>query len=97
MSLENFENKLNWLISKLKDSHKKSILEAAAIAYYQENHTSSIIKTLVCDDAKQFMYITFLRALCWIHEERHYVKLTPFLPYHQMLVDKFRAKIWEFY
>ena len=97
MSLEIFENKLNGLISKLKDSHKKSILEAAAIAYYQENHTSSIIKTLVCDDAKQFMYITSLRALCWIHEERHYVKLTPFLPYHQMLVDRFRARIWEFY
>jgi hypothetical protein len=97
MSLENFENKLNGLIYKIKDSHKKSILEAAAIAYYQENHGTSIINTLVCDDAKQFMYITSLRALCWIHEERHYVKLTPFLPYHQMLVDRFRAKIWGFY
>ncbi len=73
------------------------ILEAAAIAAYQENHDSPAIERLVCDDAKQFYYITPIHALCWIHEERHYQKLTPFLTYHQKLVDCFRSKIWDYY
>lgn len=52
---------------------------------------------LSIDDAKQFYCITALRGLCWIHEERHYTKLTPLFPYHQKLVDDFRAQIWEYY
>jgi len=33
----------------------------------------------------------------WFHEERHYAKLIPFLPYHQRLVDEFRSRIWDYY
>ena len=94
---DKFEEELNRLIPSLKERHKTMILEAAAITAYQENHTSPTIKCLVCDDAKEFYYITSLRALCWIHEERHYKKLTPFLPHHQKLVDDFRSRIWEYY
>ena len=97
MTREKFEKELNLLIPDLKDRHKTIILEAAAITAYQENHASPAIHRLVCDDAKQFYYITPLRALCWIHEERHYQKLTPLLPYHQKLVDDFRSRIWEYY
>ena len=97
MTKDKFEEKLNRLIPNLKERPKTMILEAAAIAAYQENHTSPTIKCLVCDDAKQFFYITSLRALCWIHEERHYKKLTPFLPHHQKLVDDFRSHIWKYY
>ena len=94
---DKFEEELNRLIPNLKERHKTMILEAAAITAYQENHTSPTIQCLVCDDAKEFYYITSLRALCWIHEERHYKKLTPFLPHHQKLVDDFRSRIWEYY
>jgi hypothetical protein len=52
---------------------------------------------LVTDDAKQFSGVTDKRALCWIHEERHYKKLTPFFKVHQDLVDDFRESIWEYY
>jgi len=97
MTREKFEQELNRLIPNLKERHKTMILEAAAITAYQENHTSPTIQCLVCDDAKEFYYITSLRALCWIHEERHYKKLTPFLPHHQKLVDDFRSRIWEYY
>lgn len=97
MKREEFENKLNLLIPDLKDRHKNMILEAAAIAAYQERHDSPVIQRLVCDDAKQFYNITSLRALCWVHEERHYKKLMPLLPHHQTLVDKFRAQIWKYY
>lgn len=36
---------------------------------------------LISDDARQFDNITDKRALCWVHEERHYKK-TPFFEYH---------------
>jgi hypothetical protein len=97
MRKDRFEEELNRLISNLKERQKTMILEAAAITAYQENHTSPTIQCLVCDDAKEFYYITSLRALCWIHEERHYKKLTPFLPHHQKLVDDFRSRIWKYY
>jgi len=97
MRKDKFEEEMNRLIPNLKERQKTMILEAAAITAYQENHTSPAIKCLVCDDAKEFYYITSLRALCWIHEERHYKKLTPFLPHHQKLVDDFRSHIWKYY
>jgi hypothetical protein len=97
MTKDEFEQELNRLIPNLKERQKTIILEAAAITAYQENHTSPTIKCLVCDDAKEFYYITSLHALCWIHEERHYKKLTPFLPHHQKMVDDFRSRIWKYY
>ena len=97
MTREKFEKELNLLIPDLKDRHRTMILEAAAITAYQENHATPAIHRLVCDDAKQFYHITTLRALCWVHEERHYQKLVPFLPDHQKLVDDFRSKIWDYY
>lgn len=97
MTRNNFEKELNRLIPDLKNRHKALILEAAAIAAYQEKHSSAIIDSLVCDDAKQFHNITRLRPLCWIHEERHYQKLTPFLLHHQKLVTDFRSRIWKYY
>lgn len=97
MTRDNFEKELNRLIPDLKNRHKALILEAAAIAAYQEKHSSAIVDSLVCDDAKQFHNITRLRPLCWIHEERHYQKLTPFLLHHQKLVTDFRSRIWKYY
>ena len=97
MPLEEFTQELEQLLPDLKPKQMKLILEAALIAGYHESNSSCNIQRLVCDDAKQFWYITLLRALCWIHEERHYAKLTPLLTYHQKLVDDFRARIWEYY
>jgi len=98
MTKEKFTKELRSLaIPGLKERHRTMIEEAAAIAAYQEDHASPAIERLVCDDAKQFYYITPLRALCWIHEERHYNKLTPLLCHHQKLVGDFRSRIWDYY
>ncbi len=97
MHQDSFEKELTHLIPELKNRHKTLILEAAAIAAYQEKHSSAVIEKIVCDDAKQFHDITRLRALCWIHEERHYQKLTPFFLHYQKLVADFRSQIWEYY
>ncbi len=97
MEKEIFTKELDLAIPGLKERHRTMIEEAAAIAAYQENHDSPSIERLVCDDAKQFYYITPSRALCWIHEERHYNKLTPLLCHHKKMVDDFRSRIWDYY
>ena len=97
MHQDSFEKELTHLIPELKNRQKTLILEAAAIAAYQEKHSSAVIEKIVSDDAKQFHDITRLRALCWIHEERHYQKLTPLFLHHQELLADFRSQIWEYY
>jgi hypothetical protein len=92
-----FKTTLNKYFPNIKKKHKTLIMEAAAITSYQENNDIPVIQQLVCDDAKQYFYITKTRGLCWIHEERHYKKLIPFLPHHQTLLDDFREKIWDYY
>ena len=55
------------------------------------------IEILLADDAKQFHHQTLIRALCWIHEERHYKKLNPYFQAHQKLVEEFRQELWDYY
>src|SRR3989344_6724839 len=55
------------------------------------------IQILATDDAPQFKEITEDLALCWVHEERHYKKMNPFIDYHKKLLKNFRRKIWDFY
>jgi regulator of replication initiation timing len=77
------------------DKNRKTILEASGIAAYQESLDA--VSILLVDDAPQFKGITALLALCWIHEGRHYKKLTPYLYLHQQDVDNFLDKFWEYY
>jgi Transposase IS66 family len=70
-------------------------LEASAIAGYRAlPHALSMLLT---DNAPQFQEITKLLALCWIHEGRHYKKLTPCFLWHQMQVDAYLKKFWQLY
>ena len=57
----------------------------------------SLFIVLVGDDAPQFKEIARRYALCWVHEERHYKKLTPVLECHQKEVERVRGEIWEYY
>jgi hypothetical protein len=55
------------------------------------------IKILVADDAGQFHNQTQHRGLCWIHEARHYEKLSPVIPIHQTLLEEFLKDFWVYY
>jgi hypothetical protein len=70
-------------------------VNAKHLAAYQESPNT--VKILLVDDAPQFKGITELLALCWIHEGRHYKKLTSYLYLHQQEVDNFLDKFWEYY
>ncbi len=84
-------------MSKLGSQHRSRIYEAAAIAFYHQQSNIPIIKTLLCDDAPQFKSITSDLALCWVHEGRHYKKLSPLVPCHQKLLDDFLERFWNYY
>jgi hypothetical protein len=84
-------------VASLNDQQQARILEAAALTAYHNQNELPVIATLLSDDAPQFQYITEYQALCWIHEGRHYKKLTPFVDYHRQLLDDFQKSFWVFY
>jgi hypothetical protein len=75
----------------------KWILEGAVIAAYHTQDQFPIVQLLVCDDAGQFKRITEALALCWVHEGRHYKKLSPAVEYHRQLLADFLTAFWNFY
>lgn len=82
---------------RLNEQQQARVLEAAALTAYHGQSDIPIIPVLVSDDAPQFRYLTEAQGLCWIHEGRHYKKLTPFVPYHRDLLDSFLTQFWDFY
>jgi len=97
LSYAQFEELVNTHLARLNKQQQARVFEAAALGAYHSQTTMPIVPLLLCDDAPQFKSITDELALCWVHEGRHYKKLTPFLDYHRQLLDDFRTKFWQFY
>ena len=76
-------------------NNKKWITEAGAITYYRT--LPQAITHLMADDAKQFNFLAEHKALCWIHEGRHYKKITPFFYRHRVYIRDFLTRFWDFY
>lgn len=97
LNRQKVEELLNNLFPKL-NTYKRSrriILEASAITAYQK--LPYAIKVLLTDDAAQFKEITELLALCWVHDARHYKKLTPIAKEHQDKLNSFLDNYWNYY
>jgi hypothetical protein len=92
-------------LNQLLDQHlpqlgpqlRTRVLEAAAMAFYQQQSDWPRVRTLVSDDAPQFKLLTETLALCWVHEGRHYKKLTPVVAVHRRLLDEFLKDFWNYY
>lgn len=82
---------------RLNEQQQARVMEAAALSAYYAQSDLPIIPILVSDDAPQFTHLTEEQGLCWIHEGRHYKKLTPFIPYHQQLLANFLTRFWDYY
>ncbi|HSQ86304.1 MAG TPA: transposase, partial [Desulfobacterales bacterium] len=76
---------------------RKRIMEAGAIAAYQQQTDYPIIQILLSDDARQFKLITKWQALCWIHDGRNYKRLHPIVPFHKEKLEKFLDRYWNYY
>jgi hypothetical protein len=57
----------------------------------------SLFIVLVGDDAPQFKKLAKRFALCWVHEERLYKKLTPVLECNRKELERVRGEIWKYY
>lgn len=75
----------------------KLVMDALGVAAYQAQQEWPIVQLLVCDDAPQFTLLADELALCWVHEGRHYKKLTPSVALHRTLLDGFVCDFWTFY
>ena len=76
---------------------RKRVKEALAIATYRTQRAYPVVELLLCDDAPQFNGLTAQLALCWIHEYRHYKKLTPRFLAHCRLLEQFAKDFWKLY
>jgi regulator of replication initiation timing len=84
-------------LPKIGQLHYSRILEASAIAFYHQEIGFPVVEVLLCDDAPQFKLVALWLALCWVHDGRHYKKLSPIIPYHIEKVTKFLEKYWAYY
>lgn len=95
------ENQLDDVLDRHLPKHgvplRKSIKDALAIAAYRTQTAYPVVKLFVCDDAPQFHALTVELALCWIHEYRHYKKLTPRFLSHRDLLEQFAKDFWKLY
>jgi Transposase IS66 family len=76
---------------------RKRVKEALAIATYRTQTAYPVVALLLCDDAPQFNWLTAQLALCWIHEYRHYKKLTPRFLAHCHILERFSKDFWKLY
>jgi hypothetical protein len=76
---------------------RTAIEQASAIVSYRHQRSVPVVRTLVCDDAGQFKLLTDKLALCWIHEGRHYEKLSPVVGRHADALDAFQDRFWDYY
>jgi hypothetical protein len=76
---------------------RTAIEHASAIVYYRHQNSVPVVRTLVCDDAGQFKLLTDKLALCWIHDGRHYEKLSPVVGRHANALDAFLERFWNYY
>lgn len=86
-----------WFPDPAKGSSQRThVLEAAAIAAYHQQDEIPV-PILICDDAEQFKWLTEFLGLCWIHQGRHYKRLSPVVPRHQELLSQFVGRFWDYY
>jgi len=81
----------------LHERARTHILEATAIASYHREEDYPVIKILLGDDAPQFKLLTEYLGLCWVHDGRHYKKLSPVVPYNVESLEGFIESYWEYY
>jgi hypothetical protein len=75
----------------------QQVQDALAVAAYHAQTEVPIVRCLLSDDATVYHDITDAHALCWVHDGRHYAKLSPVVAHHQKLLADFRRDYWAFY
>ena len=97
LSKEEIEKLLSENLAFLNERARMRILEATAIASYHREEDYPVIRTLLCDDAPQYKLLTEYLALCWVHDGRHYKKLSPVVLHNVRILEGFIDQYWQYY
>jgi hypothetical protein len=97
LSTKEVEHLLEEHLPEAGPQQRQRVLEAMGVAAYHAQDTFPVIDLLLCDDAPQFNLLTRAQSLCWVHEGRHYKRLTPYVAHHRQLLEDFGKTFWEFY
>jgi hypothetical protein len=81
----------------LSAQQRQQVWDALAVAAYHAQTAVPVVRQLLSDDAAVYHLITDAHALCWVHDGRHYTKLSPVVPHHQALLATFRRDYWAYY
>ena len=81
----------------LGPQQRQQVWDALAIAAYHAQSDVPIVRLLLSDDASVYHLLTDAHALCWVHDGRHYAKLTPVVPAHRAMLAAFQTDYWIFY
>jgi hypothetical protein len=82
---------------QLSAQQRQQVGDALAVAAYQAQTDVPIVRQLLSDDGSVYHDITDAHALCWVHDGRHYAKLSPVVAHHQRQLADFRRDYWAFY
>ena len=96
-SAAEFHRLLDLRLPLLGPEQRQQVEEAAAIAAYWADPLWPVVQCLVVDDAASFRGLTPALSLCWIHDARHYKKLTPRFACFRKALARFRQRYWDFY
>jgi hypothetical protein len=92
-----FLKRLDAQLPGLGKQHRKLLIDAAAVAAYHAETGYAVVRTLICDDAPQFNWLARMMMQCWVHEGRHYKKLSPVVALHRESLDDFLKRFWTYY
>jgi hypothetical protein len=92
-----FLKRLDAELPGLGKQQRKLLIDAAAVAAYHAETGFPVVKALICDDAPQFNWLARLMMQCWVHEGRHYKKLSPVVALHRAQLAGFLKRFWEYY
>jgi len=100
VSYDKFENIIEQQHPALykKPNMYNRVKESFALSYYHNQEDFPVVRNLVSDNAPEYNKIPIeSHALCWVHEARHYKKLSPFIELHRQILNTFIDGFWEYY
>lgn len=92
-----FLKRLDDQLPGLGKQQRKLLIDASAVAAYHAETGYAVVRTLICDDAPQFNWLARMMMQCWVHEGRHYKKLSPVVALHRAALDDFLKRFWAYY
>lgn len=81
----------------LADKHIGNIRAACALSATRVDPECRLSRCLLTDQASVFNGLADEHANCWVHDGRHYQKLSPIHPGDQLALKKFKKRYWDYY